>query len=194
MNNSFYNKLQKLLEIENPFFDELYSLLQCKEIQKNDFVLQENDTCKFIGLLEEGSMRTFYINEKGEDVSFLFHFNQQIEDLFFTDYESVLLGTKTKLNIQALENSKVHFITKEDWNNLCNKNVFWQYFSKKMTEKIYLSAKKRVEHLLYYTPENRYLKLLEENPHIFQKIPQKYIASYIGITPQSLSRIRNRIN
>ena len=135
MNNSFYNKLQKLLEIENPFFDELYSLLQCKEIQKNDFVLQENDTCKFIGLLEEGSMRTFYINEKGEDVSFLFHFNQQIEDLFFTDYESVLLGTKTKLNIQALENSKVHFITKEDWNNLCNKNVFWQYFSKKMTEK-----------------------------------------------------------
>lgn len=194
MDNTFYNKLQRLLEIENPAFDELYSLLKFEEVKKNDFVLKENDTCKFIGLLEEGSMRTFYVNEKGEDVSFLFHFNQQIEDIVFTDYESFLLGTKSKLNIQALENSKVCFIDIDDWVNLCNKNSFWQYFSKKMTEKVYLSAKKRVEDLLYYSPENRYLKLLKENPLTFQKIPQKYIASYLGITPQSLSRIRNRIN
>lgn len=194
MDNPFYNKLQRLLEIENPAFNELYSLLKFKEIKKNDFVLRENDTCKFIGLLEEGSMRTFYVNEKGEDVSFLFHFNQQIEDIVFTDYEGFLLGTKSKLNIQALENSKVYFIDKDDWNKLFNKNAFWLCFSKKMTEKVYLSAKKRVEDLLYYSPENRYLKLLKENPQIFQKIPQKYIASYLGITPQSLSRIRNRIN
>jgi len=194
MDNPFYNKLQRLLEIENPAFNELYSLLKFKEIKKNDFVLRENDTCKFIGLLEEGSMRTFYVNENGEDVSFLFHFNQQIEDIVFTDYEGFLLGTKSKLNIQALENSKVYFIDKDDWNNLFNKNAFWLCFSKKMTEKVYLSAKKRVEDLLYYSPENRYLKLLKENPQIFQKIPQKYIASYLGITPQSLSRIRNRIN
>jgi CRP-like cAMP-binding protein len=193
MENPFYNKLQRLFEIESPEFDELYSLLKFKEIKKNDFVLKENDTCKFIGLLEEGAMRTFYVNEKGEEVSFLFHFNQQIEDIVFTDYESFLLGTNSKLNIQALENSKVCFINSDDWDNLCNKNVFWQYFSKKMTEKVYLSAKKRVEDLLYYSPENRYLKLLEENPLIFQMIPQKYIASYLGITPQSLSRIRNRI-
>jgi CRP-like cAMP-binding protein len=194
MDNPFYNKLQRLLEIESPAFDELYALLQFKEVKKNDFVLKENDTCKFIGLLEEGSMRTFYVNEEGKDVSFLFHFNQQLEDIVFTDYESFLLGTKTKLNIQALENSKVCFIPIDDWVGLCDKNAFWHCFSKKMTEKVYLSAKKRVEDLLYYSPENRYLKLLKENPLIFQKIPQKYIASYLGITPQSLSRIRNRIN
>lgn len=193
MNKTFYNRLQKLLEIDNPAFDELYSLFEFKEIKKNDFVLKENDTCKFIGLLEEGIMRTFYINEKGEEVSFLFHFDQRIEDIAFTDYESFLLGTKSKLNIQALENSKVCFIKIDDWINLCNKNLFWLYFSKKMSEKVYLSAKKRVEDLLYYTPENRYLKLLKENPLIFQMIPQKYIASYLGITPQSLSRIRSRI-
>ncbi|MBB6004364.1 CRP-like cAMP-binding protein [Arcicella rosea] len=143
--------------------------------------------------MEEGIMRTFYLNEKGEDVSLLFHFNQQIENIVFTDYESFLLGTKSKLNIQALENSKVYFIKIDDWVNLCNKNLFWTYFSKKMSDKVYLSAKKRVEDLLYYTPENRYLKLLKENPLVLQMISQKYIASYLGITPQSLSRIRSRI-
>src|SRR5690606_39261750 len=56
MKNPFYNKLQRLFEIEIPEFDELYSLLKFKEIKKNDFVLKENDTCKFIGLLEEGIM------------------------------------------------------------------------------------------------------------------------------------------
>jgi CRP-like cAMP-binding protein len=193
MDNPFYHKLKNLLEIESVAFDEFYSLLKFAEIKKNDFALIEGDTCLFIGLIEEGALRTFYVNEKGEDVSFLFHINENIEDIAFTDYESFLLGSKSKLNIQALENSKVYFINKVDWDNLCNKDSYWQYFSKRMTEKIYLSAKKRVEDLLYYSPENRYLKLLKDNPLIFQKFPQKYIASYLGITPQSLSRIRKRI-
>jgi CRP-like cAMP-binding protein len=193
MNKLFYNKLQSLLEIETKEFDEFYSLLKFSQIKKNDFALMEGDTCNFIGLLIEGSLRTYYVNEKGEEMSFLFHFNQNIEDIVFTDYESFLLGTKSKLYIQALENSNVCLISNEDWNKLCNKNLFWLLFSKKMTEKVYLSAKKRVEDLLYYSPENRYLKLLKENPAIFQIMPQKYVASYLGITPQSLSRIRKRI-
>ncbi|WP_407485560.1 cyclic nucleotide-binding domain-containing protein [Elizabethkingia miricola] len=61
-----------------------------------------------------------------------------------------------------------------------------------MTEVIYLSAQKRIEELLYYVPERRYYNLLSENPQVFQLIPLKHIASYLGIKPQSLSRIRNR--
>ena len=138
-------------------------------------------------------MRTYYINENEEEVNFLFHFDQRIEDTVFTDYESFLLKIPSKLNIQALEDCIVSTMSQENWITLSNTNLYWQQFSKKMTEKAYLSAKKRVEDLLYYSPENRYLKLLKENPMIFQKISQRHIASYLGITPQSLSRIRKRI-
>lgn len=193
MNKPYYDKLQSLFDIEATAFDKLYSLLWFTDVKKKDFVLKEGDTCKFIGLVQKGTLRTFYVNEKGEEVSFLFHFNQQIEDIVFTDYESFLLETPSKLNIQALEDSTVCFIDYDDWQRLCNESDYWLLFSKKMTEKVYLAAKRRVEDLLYHSPENRYLKLLKDNPALFQKIPQKLIASYLGITPQSLSRIRKRI-
>ena len=70
---------------------------------------------------------------------------------------------------------------------------YWQEFGRQMAEHIYLSAKKRVEDLLFLTAENRYLQLLKQHPEIFQHVPQKYIASYLGIQPQSLSRMRKRI-
>lgn len=193
MDNSYYNKLQALFGIESPHFDELYSLLEFKEVKRNGVVLKAGDRCLFIGLVKEGALRTFYVNECSEEINFLFHFNQGLENIVFTDYESFLLHTPSKLNIQALEKTTVAFINYKDWQDLCSKNVYWQLFSKRMTEKVYLLAKKRVEDLLYYSPETRYVRLLKENPFIFQKIPQRYLASYLGITPQSLSRIRKRI-
>jgi CRP-like cAMP-binding protein len=193
MKQAFSTLFLNLFEIEEHYVDEIVSLLKFQEIKKSEFVLKENEVCSFIGLVGEGSFRTFYKNENGEEINFLFHYNQRIEDLVFTDYESFLLRSNSKLNIQALEDSKVCFIAYDDWQDLCNKNVYWQFFSKSMTEKVYICAKKRIEDLLYYAPESRYLNLLKENPSIFQIIPQKYIASYLGITPQSLSRIRKRI-
>lgn len=179
--------------IPHAFLNDILSIITIKEVKKSEFVLSADENCAFIGLVLDGSLRTYYVNQEGDEISFLFHFNNQIEDLVFTDYESFLLGTKSKLNIQVLEDATVGIINHEDWNQLCQKHIFWIEFSKKMTEKVYLSAKKRVEDLLYFSPESRYLNLLHDNPLIFQKIPQKFIASYLGVTPQSLSRIRKRI-
>ncbi|SKC10571.1 cAMP-binding domain of CRP or a regulatory subunit of cAMP-dependent protein kinases [Sphingobacterium nematocida] len=193
MDHKLYDTLQNLLEIDSGRMDELYALLQFKEVKRHEYVLRESEKCKFIGLVANGSLRTFYVNDLGEEVNFLFHFAHQIEDIVFIDYESFLLDAPSKLNIQALEKSLVCFITYENWQKLCNGSIDWLHFSKRMTEKVYLSAKRRVEDLLYYSPEKRYLKLLEDNPLVFQKIPQRHIASYLGIAPQSLSRIRKRI-
>ncbi|WMJ73661.1 Crp/Fnr family transcriptional regulator [Cytophagaceae bacterium ABcell3] len=190
---AFCDKLIKFLGIGKEAFGDLYSRLEPQELSKHEYVLQENEVCNCIGLVSKGSLRTFYVNENGDETTFLFHFNHELEDFVFTDYESFLMRNSSRLNIQALEDSTVYFIYYNDWQALLSSGAYWQEFSKRMTEKVFLAAKRRVEDLLYYSPESRYQKLLQENPLVFQIFPQKYIASYLGITPQSLSRIRKRI-
>lgn len=184
-----FQKYGKLFQVDAEHFEEFFSLLKSITLEKSDFFLQQEEKCQYIGFVKDGTMRSFYNNENGNDISFIFHFKNQ----FFTDYESILCDKKSNLNIQAIHKSELLLLHKDDLQKLYNKEAYWQEFGRKMTEKLYLDSKKRIEDLLYYTPEKRYTNLLKENPLVFQEIHQKHIASYLGITPQSLSRIRKRI-
>jgi len=190
---AFRDKLLELLEIDEVHMDTFFALLEFRKLKKKAFILKEGTVCDFIGFTIDGTLRTFYVNEEGDEVNFLFHFQKRIVDLGFTDYESFLLQTKSKLNIQAMEAAYVATISYDNWQKLTNSDLYWQLFSKRITETVYIAAKGRIEELLYYSPENRYIKLLENFPEILQQFPQKYIASYLGMQPQSLSRIRKRL-
>lgn len=183
-----YSKYGPLFLIDEEHYSEFCSYLQDTTFKKSEYFLKEGDECCYLGFLKTGFMRTFYINESGDDVNFNFHF----DNYFFTDYESILCNTKSKMNIKAVKDSEVLLLHKSDLQKLYQKDAYWQEFGRKMTELIYLNAKKRIEELLYYSPERRYNNLLNENSKIFQMVAQKHIASYLGIKPQSLSRIRNR--
>ncbi|AIL44740.1 Crp/Fnr family transcriptional regulator [Elizabethkingia anophelis] len=183
-----YETYGPLFLVDREHYEEFCSYLKKMTLRKSEYFLKEGEQCEYLGFLKEGLMRTFYINENGEDINFNFHFNHH----FFTDYESILQNVKSKMNIKALKDSEIMLLHKDDLQKLYQKEAYWQEFGRKMTEVIYLSAQKRIEELLYYVPERRYYNLLSENPQVFQLIPLKHIASYLGIKPQSLSRIRNR--
>lgn len=184
-----FRKYGELFQVDEVHFEEFFSLLKNHTLEKSEFFLQQEEKCHYIGFVKSGLMRSYYDNENGNDISFNFHFDNQ----FFTDYESILCDKKSKLNIQSIHKSELLLLHKDDLQELYSKESYWQEFGRKMTEKLYLDAKKRIEDLLYYSPGKRYTKLLQENPLIFQEIHQKHIASYLGVTPQSLSRIRKRI-
>lgn len=184
-----YAKYGKLFMVDEAHYREFCELLEEVTFKKSDFFLRSGDECYYLAFLKKGFMRTFYINENGTDVSFNFHFDNH----FFTDYDSVLRNTKSKMNIVAVENSTVLLLHKRKLNELYQKDIYWQEFGRKMNELIYLNAHKRIEELLYYSPEIRYKNLLQMNSQIFQLVAQKHIASYLGIKPESLSRIRSRI-
>ncbi|MFZ4928093.1 Crp/Fnr family transcriptional regulator [Chryseobacterium sp. Mn2064] len=185
--------LAQALAVDEFRIDTFYELLEFRELQRKQFLIQQEEYCHFIGFVINGTLRTFYVNEEGDEINFLFHFHNRLEDMGFTDFESFLLQEKAKLNIQALEKSYVALISRKNWMELTHSDEYWQVFGRRMTEVVYLAAKHRIEELLYFTPENRYLKLIENYPEIVLKFPQKYIASYLGIQPQSLSRIRKRL-
>lgn len=112
---------------------------------------------------------------------------------FFGDYESYLTGRRSRFIIEAMMDTEVLLYDKQDLNRLIDSDMFWLRFSRTIPDVCFLEAKRRVEDLLFYGPEERYFRLLNKMPEIVQKIPLKYISSYLGITPQSLSRIRKRI-
>ncbi|WP_229660169.1 MULTISPECIES: Crp/Fnr family transcriptional regulator [Flavobacteriaceae] len=188
MNDNF-QKYGDLFQVDLEHFDEFYGLLKERTLKKSEFFLKQGKKCKHLGFVKSGTLRSFYINESGEDQSFNIHSKNQ----FFTDYESILNNKTSKLNIQALRKTEMLLLHKNDLQKLYLKEAYWQEFGRKMAERIYLDAIKRIENLLYFSAEKRYINLLEESPEIFRNVPQKHIASYLGITPQSLSRIRRRL-
>lgn len=189
MTSNHYEKYGELFQVDSDHFDEFYALLQDTNLLKSDFFLKQGDKCRYLGFIKKGTIRCFYINDQGREINFGFYF----ENEFFTDYESILCDTVSNMNIQALENCEILLLSKDHLQALYQKEAYWQKFGRVMSEKIYLDAKKRIDDLICLSPENRYLNLLRKEPLLFQKIAQKHIASYLGITEQSLSRIRGRI-
>lgn len=184
-----FKKYGELFQVDHEHFEEFFSLLKHKSLLKSEFFLKQGDKCKYLGFIKNGTLRSFYINDQGREINFGFYF----ENDFFTDYESILCDKVSNMNIQAIEDCEILLLHKDDLQKLYKKEAYWQQFGRVMSEKIYLDAKKRIDDLLCYSPENRYLNLLKKEPILLQKIAQKHIASYLGVTEQSLSRIRSRI-
>ena len=183
-------KFIELTGIEENKILEILSIGEFISYKRNEVLLDNSRACTELGLIMNGAVRTFYRNEDGEEISFLL----QIRDNFIGDYESFITGEKSTFIVETLIDSEFFFIPKTKWEKLINSDIYWALFSKKAADMAFMEAKKRIEDLLFYTPEQRYLNLLKQSKEIVQKIPQKYISSYLGITPQSLSRIRKRIN
>jgi CRP-like cAMP-binding protein len=135
-----------------------------------------------------GTIRHFHVKdgvEKTCDVSF--------ENAWVTDFQSFTHNTSCIMNLQAMEATTVFVIQKENLYTLykaCNK---YETFGRLMAEQVAQRATEIAMSLSSDKPEERFLNLIKKQPDLFQRIPQKYIANFLGISPESLSRIRSRI-
>lgn len=142
-----------------------------------------------LGYIVGGAVRTYSINEQGEEISYLLH----VDNDFFGDYKSYITGERSELVIETVLETEVIFFEKKQLEQLIREDVFWLGFARRISDLVFLDARQRIDDLLFYTPEQRYLNLLKRSPDVILKIPQKYISTFLGITPQSLSRIRKRL-
>ncbi|MEO6820671.1 MAG: Crp/Fnr family transcriptional regulator [Ginsengibacter sp.] len=187
-----FSKLKKYCKQTVPLSETELELIdnyfQIKYLSKKEFLLQDNKVCHFIAYIAEGSIRHFHVKdglEKTCDISF--------DNSWVTDFQSFTSGTAGKMNLQAMEDTTVFIIHKEDLYNLyqeCNK---YETFGRLMAEKVAQRATEIAMSLSSEKPEERFQNLLKNQPDLFQRIPQKYIANFLGISPESLSRIRKRI-
>ena len=130
------------------------------------------------------------IPKEWDDLTFSFEF----EDNFFSAYSSFLTQQPSGYQIEAITETVLWSISHADLQEIYSKTTIGNTLGRYASEGLYMKKTKRELSLLTKTAEDRYLDLFKEEPRLLQQIPLKYIASYIGITPQALSRIRKRIS
>lgn len=180
--------LQSFTDISEKDSNYFCSKLQKVTLQKKEIVLTKGTTENYLSFVETGILRLF-IPKIENDVTFGFVFKNS----FISAYDSFLTQTPSEYSIETLTPTILWRLSFNDLEDIYQNTSIGNEVGRKNAENLFLLKSKRELSLLNNTPEERYLNLFQERPELIQHIPLKYIASYIGITPQALSRIRKRI-
>lgn len=190
MSDQLRQYLTHFVELTDPEWQALQEQLKIKTISKKDFLVQKGQKATEIGFLLSGSCRVFY-DKDGEEWTTYFCF----ENSLVAPYLSCLTGQPSTLSIQALEDCQLLLFDYQALTALYQQFPVYETFGRKLAEYLFMGLDIRLAEQLMLSPEERYLKFLGSpaKRKITERIPQQYIASYLGITPVSLSRIRRRI-
>ena len=140
---------------------QMEPLLVEKSVKKHDCILNEGQVCDFFIYIKRGSFRTFNsANLNGDVMNVMLNYTNDI----IGNMESYVTQQKSNVCIQAIESSDIIFIFKKDLDALYQDSLYWNKFGRKLTENVFIESKLRHESLLYYTPEQRYLNILETKP------------------------------
>lgn len=161
--------------------------LRIRKVPKNEFILQPKAVEQEIHFVNNGSFRVFNIvGEKEITTNFFF------EGSYVLNFMSLITGEPSDEYIQALEDSEIISLPQKKMERLREKFPNCQKFGRLIAEKAFVSMYRRQQAFLFLTPQERYLQLLEKRPKVIERVPQHYIASYLGITPEYLSRLRRK--
>ena len=158
-----------------------------KHYKKGEYFIKEKDFCDYVGFVDKGLFNFFYLIDGVDHIRGFFFMND-----FISNYPCFLLGNKSKFYIRALENSSITLIHKKDLFLLYKQLPKLQELSRSIVEKLYIEISEKYESFFIKTAEERYVELINSEPNIFKIVPQYMIASYLGITPEGLSRIKKR--
>lgn len=165
------------------------SLFEIKKLKKKEFLFRSGSVCKHEYFVSNGCLRTFTVDKDSAEHTAMF----AIEDWFTGDIYSFLTGLPSKNNIMAIEESEVLLLSKKNWEKLLEQVPKFEKLYRIKFQNSFIALEQRMMLSLSDSAEERYLHFIEKYPMFEQRIPQKYIASYLGITPEFLSVIRRKI-
>jgi len=175
----------KYFEAPVALWDQFSEKMTYKEYDKNEIIKDTHEKEQHIHLIIEGSIGVFMWADNHNKCVDLFY-----EEDFSCDFMSFLEDKATELFTQALEKTKVFSIAKSNVNELYEENIIGLKIYRAATESLFIHKQKQQIDLLNKTAEERYQSLMDEKPELILRTPSKHIASYLGITPESISRIR----
>lgn len=181
----YFEKMVKLTDADWQIFS---SKLLRQQFPKSTLLLKRGQTENYLSFIEKGIIR-FYIPKEENDITFSFSFANE----FVSAYDSFITQRPSGYHVETLAETTLWRVAFDDLQAIYAETAVGNTIGRYASEGLYLENIKREISLLTDSAKQRYLKLFTEQPHLIQNIPLKYIASYIGITPQALSRIRRRV-
>lgn len=188
--NNILQNIARYVSLSDTEKEKLISIIRTTKIKKRQFIDQPGYTCKYRNYVVKGAFRSYFIDNDGKE-----HTVQiAIEDWFVSDFYSYITQTPATLYVEALEDSTIFQMTYDDIEGLCKEiHALSEYF-RMSTEKAFAFSRKRALSNLSMTAEEKYLELLERYPDIVRRVPQKVIASYLGMTPEFMSKVRKNLS
>ena len=183
---NYFENILPLNEEEKSIVEEAFKE---RRVKRRQFILQEGDICKHHTFVVEGCFRMYMVDEKGKDHNLQF----AIENWWIADIGSFYSEEPSRLYIEALENSIVLQLKKEDQIKLFDDNPTFNRIFRVLTERALVSAQRRILQNISSTAEERYLDFLKRYPHFFNRISNVQIASYLGVTPQFFSSLKKKL-
>lgn len=159
------------------------------KLKKGEYFIREGRTCKNVAFIDSGILRSFFIKENGEEVTYCLTFR----DRFMTAYTSLITGEPAQENIQAIADTELYVITKDEIERKMAESANWIKVQKYFAEEMYIELERRIFSYQKEKAKERYQQLLENYPEYVEQIPLQYLASYLNITPRHLSRIRSEL-
>lgn len=169
--------------------DLVVSKARTLKLNKNEYFSEAGKTPKYVGFVLEGIFRFCYYNNKGEEITHYFI----DENNFVADYARFEVQAVASEYVQAVTDSKLLVFSKKDWDEIANIIVGWDVIATKIERKCLINSIERRSPLISEDATTRYVSFIEKFPNLVNRAPLSYIASYLGITQQSLSRIRKNI-
>lgn len=187
--DQFKSFLQNIAPITDIEFEEARIYFKELKLKKGDCFIEQGKVCKHIAFIKKGTLKTFYSNDKASEITSCFC----VENNFTTSYKSFISQTPSNQTIQAIKETELLVIDFESLQKLYSKSLSWQSIGRTFTEREYLVMEEYASTLNNESAKEKYLRLLKEQPTIIQKASIKDIASYLGVTTRTLSRIRQEI-
>lgn len=165
--------------------DTLESILVPMKFAKGEMILKEGEQCRHIYYIEKGLIRQFYFKNGKEVTEHL-----GVDHSIFMCIESLFLEEPTRLQVEALENTLVYGLPKEKLEKAAIHNVNIQMLYRKILEESLIISQEHADLMRFETAQNKYYKLCDRSPQVVLRAPLVYIASYLQMTPETLSRVR----